>query len=190
MSESLLSAVLDACVIFQATLRDNLLRAAELGLFEIRWSDEILDEAIRNLIKNGTISTTQAQRLLMAMRQAFPEATVKGFESLIPHLTNDEKDRHVLAAAVVARADIIVTSNLKDFPEQALAPFQIEAMSPDQFLIVLFRQYPETMIEIVIQQAAALRNPPKTVAEVLDELALSAPQFVVLVRSWFNTYQR
>lgn len=183
MAELLLKAVIDACVLFQAVVRDTLLRAAEAGLYEVYWSDLILEEVSRNLIETERMSPQQVQRLLAMMCQFFPRATVRGFEYLIPEMTTDEKDRHVLAAAVVAEAAAIVTSNLKDFPDQALIPYAIEALSPDKFLMYLLDEAPETMLRIVRQQAAELRNPPRTVIEVLDELALSAPQFAVVVRS-------
>ncbi len=135
---SLLRAVLDACVIFRAARRDTLLSAAEEGLYEVRWSDTILSEACRNLVESGTMNAQQAQRLLARMRQFFPDATVTRFEHHYPEMTNARKDRHVLAAAVAAEAKVIVTSNLQDFPEPALAPLRIEALSPDLLLMILF----------------------------------------------------
>lgn len=184
MSESLLKkALLDACVIFRAALRDTLLRAAESGLYEVFWSDFILDEATRNLIQSGRMSAQQAQRLLGAMDGVFPNAKVREFESLIPQMTNSEKDRHVLAAAVAVGAKVIVSSNVRDFPPQALAPFGVEIRSPDEFLIYLFDEAPKTMMQIVRAQAEQLRRPPKTVAEVLDDISVHAPQFATVVRS-------
>jgi hypothetical protein len=62
------------------------------------------------------------------MDRAFPAASVSGFERLIPALSfPDPDERHVLAAAVHARADLIVTVNLKDFPTAVLAPHGIVA---------------------------------------------------------------
>ena len=150
----------------------------------------ILDEVSRNLVATSRTSPEQAERLLAAMRQFFPGATVTGFEYLIPSMTNDEKDRHVLAVAVKTRVDAIVTSNLKDFPDRALAPYEIEAMSPDEFLVYLFGKFPEAMTRIVAQQATQLRRPPMTAIEILDVLAADAPQFVALVRSRLNASER
>jgi len=143
----------------------------------------ILEEVSRNLVKTSTMNTEQAQRLIRRMREFFRDSTVTGFEDLIGSMTNDEKDRHVLAAVVVADADTIVTSNLKDFPERALAPLKIKAMLPNQFLMSLFGVAPETMTRIVIEQAEQLKNYPKTVGEVLDAIAWVAPQFAAAVRS-------
>ena len=67
------------------------------------------------------------------MREAFPDAEVTGHESLIPSMTNDSDDRHVLAAAVLSGSHAIVTDNLKHFPPGSAAPYGIEVMSGDDF---------------------------------------------------------
>lgn len=120
------------------------------------------------------------------MDRVFPNAKVRGFESLIPQMTNSEKDRHVLAAAVAIGAKVIVTSNIRDFPRLALAPFGVEIRSPDEFLMYLFDEAPRTMIQIVRAQAAQLTRPPKTVEEVLNDISVQAPQFAAAVRSRMN----
>lgn len=79
-------------------------------------------------------TAAQADRRIAAMKTAFPEALVTGYIALIPSMTNHPKDRHVLAATVAAGAPVIVTSNLRDFPRQALEPLAISAQSPDLFL--------------------------------------------------------
>src|SRR5687767_9448716 len=106
--------VLDANVLYPFSLRDTLLRAAAEGLFQAYWSEQILDEVSRNLIQAG-MTKLQAERLRTAMEAAFPEARVTAHEHLIPAMNNDQKDRHVVAAAVKVGAQVIVTSNLKDF---------------------------------------------------------------------------
>ena len=69
------------------------------------------------------------------MNQATRDCLVTGYEMLIPSLDlPDPYDRHVLAAAIVGRCDVIVTQNLKDFPEEALKPYDIETPHPDGFL--------------------------------------------------------
>jgi hypothetical protein len=107
--------VLDANVLFPFTLRDTLLRAAAAGLYQVRWSSRILYEMTRNLVSSGTMSGDKAERLRAIMEREFPEADVRGYEPLIASVENDEKDRHVVAAAVKAGAQVITTSNLKDF---------------------------------------------------------------------------
>ncbi|BAZ89632.1 hypothetical protein NIES932_11130 [Raphidiopsis curvata NIES-932] len=175
--------VLDACVLIPATLRDTLLRAVEKGMYRLHWSDKILDEVRRNLVKRGMTSPEDAQDMIDQMNRFFAEANVRGFEVLIPAMTNDEKDRHVLAAAVMSRSQVIVTSNIKDFPKQTLEPFGVEAQTPDEFLTHLFYLNPTLMMEILSEQAGDLDDPPLTVPEVLAVLAIVAPGFVKLMQS-------
>jgi predicted nucleic acid-binding protein len=177
--------VLDACVLIPATLRDTLLRAAEKGMYRLHWSDEILDEVRRNLIKRAMTSPADAQDLIDQMASFFAEANVRGFEVLIPAMTNDQKDRHVLAAAVMSRSQVIVTSNIKDFQKKALDPFGIEAQTPDEFLTHLFYLDSTVITEILSEQANDLDNPPMSVPDVLDVLSLVAPGFVKLMQSTF-----
>jgi predicted nucleic acid-binding protein len=176
-----LGVVLDACVLYPAALRDTLLRAALAGLYRLHWSDQILDEVRRNLVENDEMSAEQAERLIAKMREAFPEATVVGYERLVQAMATDEKDRHVAAAAVAAGAQVIVTSNLKDFPRAALEPFGLVAQSPDELLVNLVDLAPRAMVDILRAQAARLRNPPMSVEEVLEDVGLQAPEFAELM---------
>ncbi len=120
-------AVLDANVLMMAGPRDTLLRAAEAGLYRPYWSERILGEVRRNLIelltRRGRADPDVAVSYLIdEMCGQFPEAMVEGYEPLIPVMTNEERDRHVLAAAVVCRAQVIVTENLGDFPPPRWSP--------------------------------------------------------------------
>lgn len=145
----------------------------------------ILEEVRRNLVKRGITSSEDAHHLINVMSEFFAEANVRGFETLVPCMTNDEKDRHVLAVAVMSRSQVIVTSNIQDFPDTALDPFGIEAQTPDEFLTYLFDLNPRRMVKILIEQAQDLDDPPMSVQEVLAELALHAPGFVGLISSAF-----
>lgn len=174
--------VLDACVLIPAALRDTLLRAALWGLYRPYWSETILDETHRNLIKSGMMIPDQARHLTDTLREKFPRALVKGFEPLIPGMTNHPKDRHVVAAAVKAHAQVVVTFNLRDFPGDALAPYEIEAQHPDTFLTNLADLAPESLMEIIERQAAALRNPSKSYDDILHNLTGQVPEFAELMR--------
>jgi predicted nucleic acid-binding protein len=170
--------LLDANVLYPFTLRDTLLRAASEGFFQIYWSAEILDEAVRNLVASGTVTAQQGARLRATMERAFPEAEVTGYEPLISGMPNDPKDRHVAAAALKAGAQVIVTSNLRDF--QAL-PDGVEAQSPDEFLSNLFDLDPDGIVELLRDQAAALKKPPRTFDDVVAALAKMVPGFAAAV---------
>jgi hypothetical protein len=172
--------VLDANVLFPFTLRDTLLRAAAAGFYQLRWSATILDEVTKNLVATGTMTEDRALRLRGAMERAFPEAKVDGFESLIASMPNDEKDRHVTAAAVKAGAQVIATANVRDF---ATLPEGVEAQSPDQFLCNLLDLDPDAFVDVLREQAADLHRRPVTFEEILVRLERVGPDFVSGVRA-------
>lgn len=167
----MLNVLLDACVLFPAYLRDTLLSTAEAGLYIPYWSQKILDEALGNLVLKGKISAEKAINLEEVMKAAFPEAMVQVPAEIEEVMTNDPKDRHVLAAAVVARADVIVTNNIIDFDAQALTPWNIQAQSADDFLSDLFDDYPEEIVQVVQKQSQKYRKYPLTVTELLSLLS-------------------
>jgi predicted nucleic acid-binding protein len=171
--------VVDANVLFPLMLRDTVLRSAAAGFYQLRWSAEILDEMERNLVSTNTMAADKAARLRATMEKYFPEAEVTGYASLVAGLQNDEKDRHVVAAAVKAGAQVITTSNLKDF---GLLPEGLEAQSPDEFLCNLFDLAPEGFVEMLRAQSADLVKPPVTFDELLERLARVVPDLVAAVR--------
>lgn len=172
--------VLDANVLFPPALRDTLLRAAEAGLYQVHWSDQILDEATRNMVARSRMTQEKADRLRARMNEAFPEARVTGYESIIAAMKNDEKDRHVVAVAVMAGAQVIVTQNLSDFRP---LPEGVEAQSPTRFLSDLLDLDQELMVRILRQQASDMKKPPQTFDQLLDGLAITVPGFVEEVRA-------
>jgi predicted nucleic acid-binding protein len=151
-------------------LCDTLLRAAEAELYEVHFSQEILDGATRNLVKKGRMTEVKAARFQEVIKNTFPEAIIEVPASLVEAMTNHPGDRHVVAAAIVANAKVIVTDNLKHFPKEALEPYDIEAQHPDVFLTELFDNDPESMVEVIRQQVEDLKNPPHNVAEILERL--------------------
>jgi predicted nucleic acid-binding protein len=182
MRSTTFRVVLDANALFPNTLRDTLLRAASAGLYQVQWSARILEEARRNLVLKGLMSEDRSKRLVEHMQRAFPEALVTGYEELIPSMRNNEGDRHVTAVAVLAGAEVIVTSNLKHFRREDL-PSRVVAKSPDEFLLDLLDLAPEEMLQLLRAQAVDLKNPPVTLAKLLGGLAKSAPRFVGLCAS-------
>ncbi|MEP0879547.1 PIN domain-containing protein [Funiculus sociatus GB2-M2] len=169
-SMATLRVLLDSCVILPMPLCDTLLRAAEAGLYEVYFSQKILDDATGNLVKQGRMTDPKAASFQAIIKRYFPEAIVEVPQELVAVMTNDPGDRHVVAAAIVAKADVIVTDNLKDFQAADLAPWGIEAWHQDDFLVYLDDLFPEEMLEVIRQQAADLTRPPSTVTELLDRL--------------------
>lgn len=165
-----LSAVVDSCVIYPMPLCDTLLRTAEAELYQVYFSQEILDGATRNLIKKGRMTESKAKRFQEILRINFPEAMVEVPEELVKKMTNHPGDRHVVAAAIVAQAQVIVTSNLKHFPSSSLEAYDIKAWHPDDFLVNLYEQFPEQIIKVIQQQSDDLKKPPISFAQLLDKL--------------------
>lgn len=169
--------VLDACVIFPMPLCDTLLRAAEAEFYRLHFSQEILDEATRNLVEKEKMTEAKAARYQAQIKGAFPEAMVEVPEQLVKLMTNHPKDRHVVAAAIKAKAELIITFNLKDFPKESLEPFGIEVQHPDDFLLALCENFTVgALAQIIKEQAAALKRPPNTVKDVIGRLSDQVPK--------------
>lgn len=164
------TAVLDACVLYPAPLRDLLLSLAAAGIFRGRWTHLIQDEWIRNLATNRPdLSLGALRRTATTMNEVIEDCLIEKFEYLIDSLTlPDPDDRHVLAAAIVGHADAIVTFNLRDFPEQSAAAHGIEILHPDDFLVAQYDLDPIRVLASVKANRARLRNPPKTAEELIS----------------------
>jgi predicted nucleic acid-binding protein len=146
-----LLALLDSCVIFPMPLCDTLLRAGESGLYQLYYSQDILDGATRNLIKEGKMTSEKAIRFQQLIIDTFPESLVEVPAGLEQLMTNHPGDRHVLAAAVSAKADVIVTANIKHFKPESLQPWNVEAITPDAFLNILCDLHGEETLYKLIQ---------------------------------------
>lgn len=166
------TVVYDANVLFPAPLRDLLIRLAQTGLVRARWTEVILDECFRNLrLRRPDLSEQALSRTRALMNAAVRDCIVTGFEDLVDGLTlPDPDDRHVLAAAIRCGAQVIVTSNLKDFPAAVLSSFGIEAQSPDEFVLNLIDLAAGTVASVISKQAADLKNPPHTREQLLETL--------------------
>lgn len=175
--------VLDANVIVQGRMRDLLLDAAAAKLCRVRWTEAILVEAQRTFIGDLGRDHNQVDALLAAMRRHFPRAAITGYESLVNAMTNDPKDRHVAAAAVQVGANV-VTFNLRHFRPEHLAPFGVNALSPDAFLVDLYDVHSDSLAGIVREQAAQRQNPSLSVAAYLASLATLLPRFVAAMQAY------
>jgi hypothetical protein len=166
------TALYDACVLYPAPLRDLLMELAGTGLFRARWTDEIHKEWIENLLENEPHrERAKLERTRDRMNAAVLDCLVTGYEALIPALNlPDPDDRHVLAAAIRGRADVIVTYNLKHFPHAILSGYGIEAQHPDEFVSNLIGLAAEVVYTAVKEQRARLKNPPKSAEEFLVTL--------------------
>lgn len=165
-------AVYDANILYPAPLRDLFIRLAQAGLVQARWTATIHDEWIRSVLRDRPdLTAERLARTRSLMDEAVRDSLVTGYEDLIDSLLlPDPDDRHVLAAAIRCDAEVIVTYNLVDFPAESLAIYDMEAIHPDDFLINLIDLAPGAVCAAVKRQREGLRNPTKTVDELLSTL--------------------
>lgn len=172
MISNKLTVLYDACVLYPNYLRDVLIQLATTDLFRAKWTEQIHDEWIRNLLENRPdICPEQLQSLKQKINRSVRNCLITGFDSLVPSLAlPDPNDRHVLAAAIAANADIIVTINLKDFPASSLAAYGIEAQHPDDFIADLFDLQPLRVFGAIRTIQNRLKTPPVNFDEYMDIL--------------------
>ncbi|MBE0530310.1 MAG: PIN domain-containing protein [Rhodospirillales bacterium] len=168
------TAFLDASVLYPAPLRDLLLELAVTDLYRAKWSNAVHEEWISALLRNRhDLTRERLERTRDLMNAHVRDALVTDFEDLVDVLElPDPNDRHVLAAAIKGRADLIVTANLKDFPAEALERWGMEAQHPDEFLSHQFHLSQPVFLRAVKTVRLRLKNPPKTVEEYLDTLQM------------------
>lgn len=174
------TAFLDACVLVPIAPCDTLLRMADRGAFRPLWSERVEEEALRALCEiHPDIDPSRFHSRFRSMNEAFEDARIRGWETLVEGLElPDPNDRHVLAAAIRGRADVIVTENVRDFPASVLSPLGLEAVRLDEFLLTQFDLGVPATVQIVHDQARAMGRPPVTEEQLLGRLARSgAPRF-------------
>lgn len=164
--------VLDANVLYPAPLRDYLLQLANLELYKPKWTKEIQEERIRNLLINRQdLKRENLIKTQKAMDSAFPDFNITGYEAITRSLTlPDPKDRHILAAAIRTNAEVIVTFNLKDFPPDYIKSYDIEVQHPDSFITNLISLNKEKAYQAIKNQVSNLKNPPRSIEEVMGTL--------------------
>lgn len=176
------TALLDANVLHPVVLCDLLLRLALAGFYRPVWSAQILEETERSLRRRRPdIAPDRLRRRSDQMNEAFPDAQVGGFDDLVPQLASFGHDAQVVAAAIRGRADVIVTANVGDFPGDRLARFDLVAQTADDFLIHQWWLDPSGVLRAIEEQAAALKRPPLTTADLVERLERVAPTFARLV---------
>lgn len=182
------SVIYDACVLYPAPLRDLLMQLALTDLFKARWTDQIHEEWIEALLRQNKYDRITLQRTRDLMDVHVRDAKVFGYEELIEAIKlPDPNDRHVLAAAIKAGANAIVTFNLKDFPTDVLARYGIEAIHPDEFVYCQIDLAPAIACAAIKRQRESLKNPPKAKEEFLAILQKQQlPQTVSALRAYIE----
>ena len=178
-------AVLDACVLYPAPLRDLLMHIAVNEVFQAKWTDQIHDEWVRTILnKRPDLNKKQLARTRKLMNAAILDSVVQDYDHLIATLKlPDPQDHHVLAAAIKVQATHIVTFNLKDFPKKYIQQFNIEAIHPDNFIYSLFQQNPLRVCECIYNARSNLKNPPYTPSQYIKIIAKqSLPKTVTVMQ--------
>ena len=184
------AAVLDANVLYSYPLTSVLLELAEARLYRPIWSEDIHSEWIRAVShKRPDIERGKLQRRRTAMDEALPDACVGGYRRLIGSLeTPDPDDRHVLAVAIRARAQVIVTFNEKHFPADLLSEFDLSTQHPDTFLRHLIDLAPTVVRTRLENAASALKRPPMTIEEYITMIERqSLPESAAALRELFGS---
>lgn len=165
--------VLDACTLYPAPIRDLLMELTVAGLYKAHWTDAIHEEWIRNvLLDRPDLTRDQLTRTRELMDQYAEDALVTQYQDLEPALQlPDTNDRHVLAAAIRCHADAIVTFNLKDFPQDALDPWGLEAIDPDDFVIYQFDLNMPAVCGAAKSVRKRLRSPAFSAADYVTALS-------------------
>jgi predicted nucleic acid-binding protein len=163
-------AVLDTNVIYPLISRDLLFWFAHYDLYTPKWSKHIFYEWKEVMIRKG-LNQDDAEKRIAVANSAFPDALVRNYENLISTLNlPDQKDRHVVAAAIKSNSNCIVTNNLKDFPKNILDNFEIAVISADDFLVDIIDLNHEQAISAFKEMVLNKKNPKMDEFEILNQL--------------------
>ena len=183
------TVIYDASVLYPAPLRDLLMHLAQSDVVRARWNSCIHDEWMRSVLsKRADLRAEQLERTRQLMDAHVRDCLVDGFEHRIAGLVlPDPHDRHVLAAAIEAKAQHILTFNLKDFPPEALVPHQITARHPDDFLLELLNRVPRAVAAAAERHRTSLKSPSKSLPEYLATLERQGlDRSAKYLGQWFN----
>jgi len=185
------SVVYDACVLYPAPLRDLLMHLSLTDLYRAKWTEQIHEEWIRNVLAvRPDLTHEQLERTRQLMDSSARDCLVTGYDFLIATLTlPDPNDRHVLAAAIRSQSSVILTFNLKDFPKTELEKYDVEAQHPDEFISDLIDLNAARVLAAIARHRQSLKNLPKTSKEYLDTLLQQGmPETVSQLKQWELTF--
>ncbi len=176
-----ITALLDANILYPAPIRDIFLQLAVDDVFRAKWTAEIHREWIGALLrKEPNRERAKLERTRDLMDRNTRDCLIVGYEKILDKLQlPDPDDRHVLAAAVVGDCDRIITSNLRDFPESAVAPYGIQVQHPDEFLSELLESMPIHFCDAVRKVRSRLKAPPVSLEDYLFTLSRSGLESTV-----------
>lgn len=165
------SVFLDTNVLYKSHIRDLILRLSRKDTFKVYWSDGVLAELQKNLSSSAGLSEDKVVRLTQKLNEIFPDSCISGYEDFVESVVlSATEDKHVVAAALHAHCDVILTENVKDFPDTELSRYAIEAQNPDTFLCHHYSLEQGKTIRAIQEHISMLNNPPLTFAEYLGWL--------------------
>ncbi|GIH71858.1 PIN domain-containing protein [Sphaerimonospora thailandensis] len=164
---------IDTNVLFPFSLMDLMLALTEDSVHTMVWTDHLLEEWERVIVREQRRSTPSASRICAAIREFFEDTRIpeEEYKCLIDQMEGpDLDDCHHMAAAIVGRAQVLVTWNLGDFPAGFLGRYGVNVADPDAYLCSLLAQFPNEVAAVLIRMAAGKRRPPMTASDVADAL--------------------
>ncbi|MDZ7577193.1 MAG: PIN domain-containing protein [Candidatus Nanopelagicales bacterium] len=165
----------DTNVWYPVSVADLVLRSVEFGLFDLAWTEEVLEEVERVLVDSKGLPQVATRKFTAAIRAAAPDGRIDPdlYRHIVPRMTSLDADDHIHAAAVRGgHVDVLLTNNTRDFPPADVGS-RCRVLRPDQFLTELARTYPIELARIVAEMAAHLRNPTMTPQQVESRLRRS-----------------
>jgi predicted nucleic acid-binding protein len=176
----------DTNVLFPFSVMDLMLALTEDGVHDVLWTDALLDEWERVIVREQRRSADAASRITAAIRDFFADSQIP--ENAYAHLvddmpSSDPDDRNHIAAAVAGNADVIITWNRVDFPAEPLADLGVRVSDPDEYLLALLAEVPDEVVATVVRLAGEKRRPPMTVLDLIENLATAGvPAFAAALR--------
>ncbi|QYC40856.1 hypothetical protein Nocox_16210 [Nonomuraea coxensis DSM 45129] len=163
----------DTNVLFPFSLMDLMLALTEDAVHTVIWSDHLLEEWERVIVREQHRSAAAAARISSAIREFFADTRVPedDYKHLLDRLAGpDPDDRHHMAAAIAGRAQTLVTWNLTDFPAATLSAYEVTVTDPDTYLCSLLAQSPHEVVAALVRMAEGKRRPPMTGADITHAL--------------------
>jgi len=168
--------LVDTSVLFPFSVMDLFLALTEDAVHEVLWTDDLLDEWERVIVRERRRTPETAASVTAAIQEFFADARIElsAYEHLINRMPGNDPDDHPhMAAAVAAGANTLVTANLGDFPAEPLAALGVRVVGPDVYLCELLADYPDEVVATVVRMAAEKTRPPRSPCSVWGAFSVS-----------------
>lgn len=160
----------DTNVLYPISLADLTLRLGDIAIHAVLWSEDLLAEVERVLVTYKGLSSAQAQYFCDCIRETFPEGEIERatYEDLIESRTGTDADDHVhSAAAVGGGATILITANIRDYPQSDLGP--VRKLTPDAYFTEALQAFPDQVLA-VLDDMGGQRRDPQPIDTTIDAL--------------------